>query len=94
MTLAASFNILILVASYGSLLAIKLLAADHHVTMTCRTATADLMNAQGIRVRLPIKGRPDVGVAGLWEMDSRQLPGKLHASTLQLTKRWHRLRSD
>jgi hypothetical protein len=83
MTPAKSFHILILGASYGSLLAIKLLAAGHHVTMTCRTATAALMNAQGIRVRLPIKGRPDVGVAGLWEMDSRQLPGQLHATTPQ-----------
>lgn len=83
MTQVSSFNILILGASYGSLLAIKLLAAGHHVTMTCRTATAALMNAQGIRVRLPIKGRPDVGVAGLWEMDSRQQPGRLRASTPQ-----------
>ena len=33
-----TFNILILGASYGSLLAIKFLAAGHHVTMTCRTA--------------------------------------------------------
>lgn len=83
MTQVRPFNILILGASYGSLLAIKLLAAGHHVTMTCRTATAVLMNAQGIRVRLPIKGRPDVGVDGLWEVDSRPLPGKLHASTPQ-----------
>jgi hypothetical protein len=77
------FNILILGASYGSLLAIKLLAAGHHVTMTCRTATANLMNAQGIRVRLPIKDHPDIGTGGLWEMDSRQLPGQLHACTPQ-----------
>ena len=78
------FNILILGASYGSLLAIKLLAAGHHVTMTCRTATAALINAEGIRVRLPIKGRKDLGTGGLLEVDSRTLPGQLHASTPQL----------
>ena len=78
-----NFNILILGASYGSLLAIKFLAAGHHVTMTCRTATAVLINEQGIRVRLPVKGRKDAGGNGLLEMDSRQLPGRLHACTPQ-----------
>lgn len=78
-----NFNILILGASYGSLLAIKFLAAGHHVTMTCRTATAALINAEGIRVRLPIKGRKDVGTNGLLEVDSRQLPGQLKGSTPQ-----------
>jgi NAD(P)-dependent dehydrogenase (short-subunit alcohol dehydrogenase family) len=77
------FNILILGASYGSLLAIKFLAAGHDVTLTCRTATADLINAEGIRVRLPIKGRKDIGTHGLLEMDSRRLAGRLQASTPQ-----------
>lgn len=79
-----TFNILILGASYGSLLAIKFLAAGHHVTLTCRTATAGLINAEGIRVRLPIKGRKDIGTGGLLEVDSRQLPGQLLASTPEL----------
>ena len=35
-------NILILGASYGSLLATKLLMAGHNVTLVCRTKTADL----------------------------------------------------
>lgn len=78
-----TFNILILGASYGSLLAIKCLAAGHHVTMTCRTATAERINAEGIRVRLPIKGRKDLGTGGLLEVDSRTLPGRLRASTPQ-----------
>ena len=65
MTSHKTYNILILGASYGSLLAIKFLAAGHHVTMTCRSATAELIRSQGIRVRMPIKGRPDVGVNGL-----------------------------
>jgi NAD(P)-dependent dehydrogenase (short-subunit alcohol dehydrogenase family) len=78
-----NFNILILGASYGSLLAIKFLAAGHHVTMTCRTATSALISEQGIRVRLPVKGRKDAGSNGLLEVDSRQLPGRLRACTPQ-----------
>jgi hypothetical protein len=79
----SSFNILILGASYGSLLAIKCLAAGHNVTMTCRTATANLINDEGIRVRLPIKGRRNVGVNGLLEVASKDLTGRLTACTPQ-----------
>jgi hypothetical protein len=79
----STFNILILGASYGSLLAIKCLAAGHNVTMTCRTATANLINAEGIRVRLPIKGRRDLGVNGLLEVASKGLKGQLIACTPQ-----------
>ena len=77
------FNILILGASYGSLLAIKCLAAGHNVTMTCRSATANLITAEGIRVRLPIKDRRDVGVNGLVEVSSKELTGHLTACTPQ-----------
>jgi hypothetical protein len=79
----STYNILILGASYGSLLAIKCLAAGHNVTMTCRTPTAALMNTDGIRVRLPIKGRPDIGTNGLLELSSKKLPGHLLATTPQ-----------
>ena len=79
-----NYNILILGASYGSLLGIKFLAAGHNVTMTCRNATAVLINAQGIRVRLPIKGRKDIGINGLVEVDSRTLCGKLNACSPQM----------
>ena len=68
-------NVLILGASYGSLLATKLLAAGHDVTLVCRAATADLINCEGTRVRLPLKGREPV------EIDSRTLPGTLSAAT-------------
>src|SRR5262245_32770548 len=67
-------KVLILGASYGSLLAAKLLAAGHHATLVCRAATAELINADGIRVHLPAKG------GGALELDSRRLPGKLSAS--------------
>jgi hypothetical protein len=83
MSNTSTFNILILGASYGSLLAVKCLAAGHNVTMTCRTMTANLINAEGIRVRLPIKGRRDVGVNGLLEVASKDLKGRLTACTPQ-----------
>jgi hypothetical protein len=71
-------KILILGASYGSLFATKLLMAGHHVTLVCTRPTADLINRDGTLVRFPIKGRENP-VA----LDSRQLPGKLHAATPQ-----------
>ena len=49
-------RILILGASYGSLFGTKLLMAVHDVTLVCRPATADLINARGTEVRLAIKG--------------------------------------
>src|SRR5271169_6125486 len=61
-------------ASYGSLLATKLLLAGHTVKMICLPAEAELINREGTRVRLPVKGRDE-----LVEIDSRQLPGTLSA---------------
>ena len=68
------YNILILGASYGSLLATKLLMAGHTVKLVCLPAEADAINTDGTRVRMPIKGRE-----GLLEIHSRKLPGKLSA---------------
>jgi len=72
--MSKKFNILILGASYGSLLGSKLLMAGHSVSLVCRRETAELINREGTRVRMPVKGRE-----GLVEIDSRQLPGKLDA---------------
>ncbi len=69
-------HILILGASYGSLLATKLLLAGHRVTLVCTGPTADLINRDGTVVRFPIKGRP-----GLLDVLSRQLAGALTAAT-------------
>jgi hypothetical protein len=69
-----AYNVLILGASYGSLLATKLLLAGHTVKLTCLPAEADLINTAGTRVRLPVKGRE-----GLVELHSWKLPGKLSA---------------
>ena len=68
------YNILIMGASYGSLLATKLLMAGHTVKLVCLPAEADLINKEGAIVRMPVKGRD-----GLVEIDSRKLPGKLSA---------------
>jgi hypothetical protein len=69
-----TYKILILGASYGSLLATKLLMGGHAVKLVCLPAEADAINTNGTRVRMPIKGRE-----GLLEIDSRKLPGKLSA---------------
>src|SRR3954452_16666133 len=71
-----AYNVLIFGASYGSLLATKLLAAGHNAKLVCVPAEAELINKEGTRVRMPIKGRE-----GLVEVDSRKLPGKLSAAT-------------
>ena len=72
--MAATYNILIMGASYGSLLASKLLFGGHNINLVCLPAEAGLINAEGFRVRLPVRGR-DAPV----ELDSRKLPGKVSA---------------
>src|SRR3982750_197019 len=71
-------NILILGASYGSLLATKLLMAGHNVTLVCRRNTAELINRDGTEVR--IKLRDDPAHRSIF---SRDLPGKLGAAMPQ-----------
>jgi hypothetical protein len=44
------------------------------VRLVCLPAEAELINAEGIRVRMPVKGRD-----GLVEIDSRNTPGQLSA---------------
>src|SRR3954471_20017445 len=69
-------NILILGASYGSLLATKLLMAGHNVTLVCRSKTAELINQKGIELRIKLRDerahRP---------IFSRDLPGILDATS-------------
>jgi hypothetical protein len=72
--MATTHKILILGASYGSLLAAKVMFAPHTLKLVCLPAEAELINKEGIRVRMPIKGRE-----GLVEIDSRKLPGKVSA---------------
>src|SRR4051812_39425671 len=70
-----SRSILILGASYGSLLGGKLAAPRHKGTLVCLPPEAELINAKGAIVRMPVKGRE-----GLVEVNSRALPGALSAA--------------
>src|SRR3954454_21278672 len=73
-----AYNILILGAAYGSLLASKMLCGGHYVNHVCLPAEADLINSEGFRVRLPVRGRKDPIV-----LDSTKLPGKVTAGGAQ-----------
>ncbi len=69
-------NVLVLGASYGSLLATKVLMAGHRVALVCTRPTAELIRREGTRVRFPIRGRD-----ALLEIASQSLPGALSAGT-------------
>jgi hypothetical protein len=67
-------NILILGASYGSLLGTKLLMAGQGVTLVCRRSTADVINSEGTEVRIKLRDESEARA-----FRSRDLPGKLDA---------------
>ncbi len=69
-----TYNILLMGASYGSLLASKLLFGGHAIHLVCLPAEADLINAEGFRVTLPVRGRKEPVL-----LESRKLPGKVTA---------------
>ncbi len=70
-----SRKILILGASYGSLLGTKLLMAGHDVTLVCRKATAELFNTEGSEVRIKLR---DEDLHRAFRSDD--LPGNLDAA--------------
>jgi hypothetical protein len=67
-------KILILGASYGSLLGTKLLMAGHDVTLVCRRQTAELIASQGTEVRIKLKDEDEHRT-----IRSKDLPGRLTA---------------
>ena len=69
-----TYKILLMGASYGSLLASKLLFGGHSIHLVCLPAEADLINAEGFSVRLPVRGRKDPVL-----LQSRKLPGTVTA---------------
>ena len=69
-----TYKIMIMGASYGSLLASKLLFGGHKLHLICLPAEADLINTEGFQVRIPIRGRKDPVV-----LHSRKLPGSVTA---------------
>ena len=68
------YKILLLGASYGSLLASKLLFGGHSIHLVCLPAEAELINAEGFKVKLPVRGRKEPVL-----LESRKLPGKVTA---------------
>ena len=50
-----AYKILILGASYGSLLGAKFTLAGHNITLVCRSETAALINANGTEVRIKLR---------------------------------------
>ena len=73
--MADTYKILILGASYGSLLGVKLAMAGHTVKLVCLPEEVKLINEEGARVRMPAKG-----VDGLVELNSQKMPGQLSAA--------------
>jgi len=70
----ATYKVLILGASYGSLLGAKLALAGHTVKLVCLPEEASLINAEGARVRLPSR---DTG--GLIDLNTKTMPGDVSA---------------
>jgi len=68
-------DVLVLGASYGSLLGTKLLMAGHNVTLVCRKKTAELINRDGTQVRIKLRDEPMHR-----PIFSRDLPGTLDAA--------------
>lgn len=70
-----AYNILIMGASYGSLLGTKMAMAGHNVNLVCLPAEVELFNSSGAHVRMPVRGRDE-----LVPLDSRDAPGQLTAA--------------
>jgi hypothetical protein len=73
-TKSGTYKILLMGASYGSLLASKLLFGGHSIHLVCLPAEADLINAEGFKVTLPVRSRAEPVL-----LESRKLPGKVTA---------------
>ena len=73
--MTTQYNTLIMGASYGSLLAIKLVLAGHNVKLVCLPNEANAINQDGLLVRMPIRGRD-----GLLDVRSQGQPGTVSAA--------------
>lgn len=73
--MTSSLNVLILGASYGSLLGSKLALAGHSVNFVCLPEEAELINREGARVILPVRGREQPV-----ELNTLEMPGKVSAA--------------
>lgn len=68
------YNVLILGASYGSLLGVKLAMANHTVRLVCLPEEADLINSEGAIVKFPIRDHD-----GLIDICTLDLAGSVSA---------------
>ena len=73
--MSTSYNIVIMGASYGSLLGAKMALAGHTVKLVCLPEEVELINSEGARVRMAARG-----VKGLVELNSQDMPGDLSAA--------------
>jgi hypothetical protein len=73
--MATSYKILIMGASYGSLLGAKMALAGQTVKLVCLPEEVELINSEGARVRMAARG-----VEGLVELNSQDMPGDLSAA--------------
>ena len=71
-----TYSILTLGAAYGSLLGTKLIFAGHDVTMVCLPEEVKLINAEGVRVKMPVRGRNNV-----LEIHSQNALGTIRATS-------------
>ena len=71
-----TYKILILGASYGSLLGTKLLMAGHDVTLVCRKTTSQLINQKGTEVRIKLLNEVEHRI-----LRSSEFPGTVEAKT-------------
>jgi hypothetical protein len=72
-------KMMILGASYGSLLSTKLLMAGHDVTLICRAKTAALINAEGTEVRIKLRDEETHR-----SFHSDDMPGRVDATTPEM----------
>ncbi len=69
-----TLEILVLGASYGSLLGSKIALAGHNVHLICLPQEADAINADGVEIRMPVRGQSEPVI-----IDSKKLRGKITA---------------
>ena len=72
--MSKKYRVLFLGASYGSLLATRMVMAGHDATMVCLPNEVEAFNAHGAIVRFPVRGRDE-----LIEVNSDELRGTLDA---------------
>ncbi|MBT8433777.1 MAG: hypothetical protein KJN95_03915 [Gammaproteobacteria bacterium] len=72
--MAKTLEILVLGASYGSLLGSKIALAGHNVHLICLPQEADAINADGVEIRMPVRGQSEPVI-----IYSKKLAGKITA---------------